>query len=169
MVSMNTEIIKKRYSHSKTFCGLHDGIFGWSRRLDTKENMSIFTGIRLGCEWKNGLFRAEYEIDGKYKYEFTIKDAICDICDKISKSSIFNENSENINKELQRQLFVILWYLEILKRNGVLDQKDDFIKSEVMECHFMGSSQKRLILNTVISNYSEKYSNKQSKEVVNRI
>ena len=166
---MNIEKIKQRYSQSKTFCGIHDGLFGWSRKLNDKESMSIYTGVRLGCEWKGGLFRAEYEIDDKYKYRFSIKDAICDICEKISKISIFKENPENIDKELQKQVFVILWYLEILKRNGVFNQKDDFIVSEVKNCHFIDSSQKHLILNTAIDNYSEKYSSKNIKEVVNRI
>ena len=165
-VHMNIEKIKTQYSHSRTFCGLHDGILSWSKRVYDNESMNIYNGERLGCEWKNSLFRAEYEIDGKYKYGFTIKDGICDICEKISKNSIFDGIPD---KKLQRQLFVIMWYLEILKRNDILNQTDDFIVSEVLGCSFMDSTQKHLILNTAISSYSEKYSLNNKKEVVNRI
>ena len=165
-VHMNIEKIKTQYSHSRTFCGLHDGILSWSKRIYDNESMSIYNGERLGCEWKNSLFRAEYEIDGKYKYGFTIKDGICDICEKISKNSIFDSIPD---KKLQRQLFVIMWYLEILKRNDILNQTDDFIVSEVLGCSFMDSTQKHLILNTAISSYYEKYSLNNKKEVVNRI
>jgi hypothetical protein len=166
---MNIEKVKKQYSYSRTFCVFHDGFLAWSKRLYGSESMSIYNGKRLGCEWKNGLFRAEYEIDGKYKYGFEIKNGSCDICEKISKANIFNENSENRDIKLQQQVFVVMWYMEILKRNGTFNQKDDFIESEVMECHFMDSNQKHLILNTAISNYSEQYIRKQLKEVVNRI
>jgi len=149
---MNTENIKQRYNYSKTICGLHEGIFAWSRKLYSKDSWSVRNGERLGCEWKDGLFRAKYEIDNKYKYEFEIKNSICDICDKVSKNKIFDKK---FNKEMEHRLFVVLWYMEILKRNKVFNQKDSFVINEVKNIKFLDETQKHLILNAVIPNYFE--------------